>query len=450
MRESDFAPDAPGRLVQVRGTYRTRYGIKNYSTVAFEPNALPVSPQVSNRVMGAVARAEISLARLDQMGAGLKNPTMLLRPVLRREAQSTSAIEGTYEPLGTVLADSWEPGQPKVDMAHTLQEIFNWIDAANAGIDAVRAGRPICVALARQLQQLLIGGKQKSSDRADYSDRVNSVMSSAGRIRESQVFIGSPTERIEDARFVPTPPDDLGIKLQELFDWWSGRTDPGLAVLDMALFHYQFETLYPFADGNGRIGRLLVLLQAMATGILHLPLLSISPWFERHRADYQDLLLGVSQRGDWESWELFFATAIEESADSALERVRQLDLLSSQWLRKVDENRWGARTRQMVTLVVSYCCELPDSDHAAGCGAACVFSCGGSGRVSSFGGSGNRPPHAKRSAGHVGGAGSLSCDFAVTARVRKVPAQARKMYDCGRSAVCAGEWQQEDCDDCVS
>ena len=115
----------------------------------------------------------------------------------------------------------------------------------------------------RELQKLLVKGTKSDNPQA-------------WDIRSTQVFIGSPTRRIEDARFVPMSPGrDLDIAVQLLVDWWRSRKEPGLAVLDMAMFHYQFETMHPFTDGNGRIGRLLVLLQMMSRGLLSQPLLSV-------------------------------------------------------------------------------------------------------------------------------------------------------------------------------
>lgn len=115
----------------------------------------------------------------------------------------------------------------------------------------------------RELQKLLVKGTKSDNPQA-------------WDIRSTQVFIGSPTRRIEDARFVPISPGrDLDIAVQLLVDWWRSRKEPGLAVLDMAMFHYQFETMHPFTDGNGRIGRLLVLLQMMSRGLLSQPLLSV-------------------------------------------------------------------------------------------------------------------------------------------------------------------------------
>lgn len=196
-------------------------------------------------------------------GEDLPNPDMPRRPTMRREAQSTSALEGTFEPLETVLAQDYEVGEDKSGLSESMREVLNYLDAAECGIGQIQSGYPISLPLVRELQKLLVKGTKSDNPQA-------------WDIRSTQVFIGSPTRRIEDARFAPMPPGrDLDIAVQLLVDWWRSRKEPGLAVLDMAMFHYQFETMYPFTDGNGRIGRLLVLLQMMSRGLLSQPLLSV-------------------------------------------------------------------------------------------------------------------------------------------------------------------------------
>lgn len=198
-----------------------------------------------------------------ELGEDLPDPDMPRRPTMRREAQSTSALEGTFEPLETVLAQDYEVGEDKSGLSESMREVLNYLDAAECGIGQIQSGHPISLPLVRELQKLLVKGTKSDNPQA-------------GDIRSTQVFIGSPTRRIEDARFVPMPPGrDLDIAVQLLVDWWRSRKEPGLAVLDMAMFHYQFETMHPFTDGNGRIGRLLVLLQMMSRGLLSQPLVSV-------------------------------------------------------------------------------------------------------------------------------------------------------------------------------
>lgn len=230
-----------------------------------------------------------------ELGGDLPNPDMLRRPTMRREAQSTSALEGTFEPLETVLAQDYEVGEDKSGLSESMREVLNYLDAAECGIGQIQSGRPISLPLVRELQKLLVKGTKSDNPQA-------------GDIRSTQVFIGSPTRRIEDARFAPMPP--------------------------------------------GRIGRLLVLLQMMSRGLLSQPLLSVSPWFERRRPEYQDSLLGVSTKGDWDNWILFFCQDIEESCEDALLRVKRLVNVRQRYRSLLDEHRYSGLSVQTAMYLI--------------------------------------------------------------------------------------------------
>lgn len=230
-----------------------------------------------------------------ELGEDLPNPDMLRRPTMRREAQSTSALEGTFEPLETVLAQDHEVGEDKSGLSESMREVLNYLDAAECGIGQIQSGHPISLPLVRELQKLLVKGTKSGNPQA-------------GDIRSTQVFIGSPTRRIEDARFVTMPP--------------------------------------------GRIGRLLVLLQMMSRGLLSQPLLSVSPWFERRRPEYQDRLLGVSTKGDWDNWILFFCQDIEESCEDALLRVKRLVNVRQRYRSLLDEHRYSGLSVQTAMYLI--------------------------------------------------------------------------------------------------
>lgn len=225
----------------------------------------------------------------------LPNPDMLRRPTMRREAQSTSALEGTFEPLETVLAQDYEVGEDKSGLSESMREVLNYLDAAECGIGQIQSGRPISLPLVRELQKLLVKGTKSDNPQA-------------GDIRSTQVFIGPPTRRVEDARFAPMPP--------------------------------------------GRIGRLLVLLQMMSRGLLSQPLLSVSPWFERRRPEYQDSLLGVSTKGDWDNWILFFCQDIEESCEDALLSVKRLVNVRQRYRSLLDEHRYSGLSVQTAMYLI--------------------------------------------------------------------------------------------------
>lgn len=230
-----------------------------------------------------------------ELGEDLPNPDMPRRLTMRREAQSTSALEGTFEPLETVLAQDYEVGEDKSGLSESMREVLNYLDAAECGIGQIQSGHPISLPLVRELQKLLVKGTKSDNPQA-------------WDIRSTQVFIGSPTRRIEDARFVPMPP--------------------------------------------GRIGRLLVLLQMMSRGLLSQPLLSVSPWFERRRPEYQDRLLGVSTKGDWDDWILFFCQDIEESCEDALLRVKRLVNVRQRYRSLLDEHRYSGLSVQTAMYLI--------------------------------------------------------------------------------------------------
>lgn len=194
----------------------------------------------------------------------LPNPDMLRRPTMRREAQSTSALEGTFEPLETVLAQDYEVGEDKSGLSESMREVLNYLDAAECGIGQIQSGHPISLHSRARIAEASCEGHE--------------VRQSTGLGYTIHPSVHRPTHAAHRgcAFRVPMPPGrDLDIVVQLLVDWWRSRKEPGLAVLDMAMFHYQFETMYPFTDGNGRIGRLLVLLQMMSRGLLSQPLLSV-------------------------------------------------------------------------------------------------------------------------------------------------------------------------------
>jgi Fic family protein len=277
--------------------------------MAFQPAPLPEEiPQLTNATWQVVVEASAALARLDQGGRQIPAPELLRRPAIRREAQSTSALEGTYAAFTDLLeADLDEDEAPR---SEALRELLNYVRAAEQAFDWI-CERPITINLLGQLQRILVQGTA-----GDLSD--------AGGIRDRQVIVGARGVPIAEARYVPPPHGDaLRGGVEAWMDWLS-RPSPLPPVLRAALVHYQFEALHPFSDGNGRIGRLLVVLQLMQYKALREPLLIVSPWFEERRRDYQDHLLALSQTGDYDPWVAFFCEGIRAQAVSTMERVEKL------------------------------------------------------------------------------------------------------------------------------
>ena len=296
-----FEAGTSGALVPIHGT-DPRHG--EWTHQAFVPDPLsPNTPELSASTYLAVARARAALAALDATSKQLPNPTLLRMPTLRREAQSTSALEGTYAPLEEVLtADEDAPSTPE------LLEVLNYVGMANLGFDKLAQGYPLSASLVSDLQGRLM--------------QATKLAQVSGRIREQQVVIGQrsgalPTELpVHRSRFVPSPPGlQLESSVRDLIDWMqadhSSAIDPVVAA---AMSHYQFETLHPFMDGNGRLGRYLIVVHLLGLGVLSEPTLTVSPWFEARRTEYYNRLFAVSAAGDWDGFVSFFASGLEAAA----------------------------------------------------------------------------------------------------------------------------------------
>ena len=255
-----------------------------------------------------VSRAESSLARLDQAARQVPDPSLFRRPALRREAQSTSALEGTFAPFVDVLESDAED---RAQFSPEMREILNYVIAAEAAFHWIE-DRPLTSGFIGNLQKVLVEGTAGEFD-------------DAGGPRDRLVLIGPRDAPIEDARFIPAPfGDQLRAGLDLWVEWVNTQNRELPPVVQAALAHYQFETLHPFSDGNGRIGRLCIVLQLMRLGVLQQPILVVSPWFEARRTEYQDHLLRLSQTGDWDAWVRFFATGVEAAAMSTHQRIDAL------------------------------------------------------------------------------------------------------------------------------
>lgn len=322
MEVARFKDSPIGQLVSING-FDGRFN-RPFDHWAYVPNPLGDEPVMTRDTHHAVTAANRELAALNAAAGLIPNPRLLRRPTLTREAQSTSALEGTYAPIDDVLAADADLADQH-DQNDDLKEVVNYLTAAEFAFQVLAKQQKITVALLAEAQKALVDGT-----RADNED--------AGRLRRVQVVIGSPSGYIEDSRFVPMPPGaDLDAAVRGLLDWVDARTgvdvDPVVAA---AMAHYQFETIHPFYDGNGRIGRLMIVLQFMVGGLLSEPLLSVSPWFEARRAEYQAHMSHVSATGEWEEWVQFFALGIAESAKDTQQRVFRLLAVQKLYAARLD------------------------------------------------------------------------------------------------------------------
>jgi Fic family protein len=291
----------PGRYVQV-ATAGERFK-------AFVPAPLPPRPPIawSPALRHRFDEALLALGRLDAVSAHLPNAALLLYSFVRKEAVLSSQIEGTQSSLADLLLYEIgeQPGVPVED----AREVSRCVAALDRGLERLRGGLPICMRLLRDMHRVLLaqtGGRGKSP----------------GEVRRSQVWIGGT--RPGNAAFVPPPADELADCLADFERFLNDQPEPTPPLIKAALAHVQFETIHPFLDGNGRIGRLLIVLQLVADGVLREPMLYPSLYFKRHRALYYELLNEVRLRGDWERWLDFFAEGVQASAMQAVATANAL------------------------------------------------------------------------------------------------------------------------------
>jgi Fic family protein len=276
---------------------------------AFVPFPLPPVPPLSidDALRERLDRALVALGRLDSVTTILPDPALFLYTYVRKEAVLSSQIEGTQSSLSDLLLFELEelPGVPTDDAA----EASRYVAAMEHGLRRMRHGFPLSGRLLREVHEVLVRGG-RGAERLP------------GEFRQSQNWIGG--SRPGTAIFVPPPADRLGECIGGLERWLHGEPQRAPALIRAALGHVQFETIHPFLDGNGRIGRLLVTLLLVGEGLLHEPLLYVSLYLKQHRKAYYDLLQRVRLEGEWEEWLGFFADGVRETAEGAIGTVRRV------------------------------------------------------------------------------------------------------------------------------
>lgn len=284
-------------------------GDRLWEHYAYVPKPLPRSVELGPKTWVAVTEAAAALARLDGAARRLTNPYLLVRPALTKEAVSTSALEGTYASLEEVFrADLLDESEVSASTA----EVRNYIRAAEHGLELIKT-LPISCRLTREVH-----GKLMRGSRGDHAE--------IGNFRRRQNWIGTRrSQPVTESLFVPPPAGDaLERGLDAWEKWVNDQTLELPELVKVALAHYQFETLHPFIDGNGRVGRLLIVLTLVENDQLAIPLLNVSPFFEESRDEYIKQLRLVSETGDYEPWIEFFVTAIRVQSERALSKADEM------------------------------------------------------------------------------------------------------------------------------
>ena len=283
-----------------------RRGVGRWGFWYFCPQPLPRVLDLAADTVMALSSADTALGRLAGVARLLRDPHLLVRPYVTREALASSRIEGTQASLSEVF-QAVASGGSSPDS--NVREVENYIRAMETGL--------------RLLETLPISNRVLRAIHATLLQDVRGRERRPGEFRDTPVWIGSPTDTPENATFVPP----LAGEMQDaLADWERFANEaPRLPMLvRCALLHYQFETIHPFLDGNGRLGRLLIVFFLMQQGRLPAPLLYLSSYLEDHRLEYYERLQAVRERGELQEWIQFFLTAVAEQAEDAVERAEQL------------------------------------------------------------------------------------------------------------------------------
>lgn len=291
----------------------------------FVPGETPRSLEFSDRTFSLLEEAGHEIGRLSSFSDFLPNPHLLIQPYVRREAVLSSKIEGTQASLSDVFAEEAEGNgaqdQPSRE-SKDVQEVLNYVDALEYGVRQIEERRTD-LSLIREMHEILMQG-------------VRGKDKSPGDWRDDIVWIGPVGTPIEDSTYVPPAPEEMIACLSEFEDYL--LSPPNLPeLIQIALMHYQFEAIHPFEDGNGRIGRLLITLRLIERGKLPVPLLYLSAFFHDHRAEYYELIEGVSKRGDYEGWVQFFLTGVKTQAADASSRARRMMNLREDYRGKLQE-----------------------------------------------------------------------------------------------------------------
>ena len=311
------------------------YKLQSSGYKAFIPKILPPDPGVSidAKMKTRLVAAERALIKLNGVGFSLPNPDLFIAMAIRKEALLSSQIEGTQATMTDILTyETWR----QVDNFDDVQEVVNYIKALKKATKML-GDLPLGNRIIKTIHAILLKGERGKEKQP-------------GEFRRSQNWIG---HSLNYAIFVP-PPQDQVVRLVGELEKFINKNDSIHPLIKCALIHYQFETIHPFLDGNGRIGRLLIDLFLYWKQVIEKPLLYISLFFKLHRQEYFDRLMLVRNKGDFEQWVYFFLEAILWSAEHATNKIKQVVILQKNLKQKViEEKKASVRSIQFLDLLFS-------------------------------------------------------------------------------------------------
>lgn len=290
---------------------------------AFLPHDLPPDPPVKfdQELQGLLSKADRALGRLDGSVQSLPNPDLFVFMYVRKEAVLSSQIEGTQASLGDILeveAQIFDPTRP-----NDTDEILNYVNAMNYGLKRLEE-LPMSLRLIREIHERLMRG-------------VRGQHATPGEFRRTQNWIGPQGATIKNASFVPPPPAELP-RMLGAFETFMHEADQLPLLIRIGLMHAHFETLHPFLDGNGRMGRLLIAFTLCQQTVLQKPVLYLSHYLKRNRSGYYGLLQAIRTDGNWEDWIKFFLRGVAEVANEATETARHIVQLREEHRQRLIDN----------------------------------------------------------------------------------------------------------------
>ena len=321
-----------GQFIQV-GSGETAYR-------AFVPDPLPPDIPANWHLTGLLSEADRATSELAGVGRALPDPHLFIRPLIRREAVLSSRIEGTTSNLQDLYAyESRQLPLPgfSVPEMQDVEEVLNYVNALEYGLQRINQ-LPISLRLIREIHERLMNG-------------VRGQHAAPGEFRSTQNWIGGRT--INTARYVPPPVEQMKRALDSFELYFHNKEHLYPPLVRLAFIHYQFEAIHPFADGNGRVGRLLLALLLVEWKLIPQPLLYLSAYFERTRSEYYDRLLHVSEKNEWLEWVDYFLRAVTVEAQQACERIKRLDDLQKTWRTQLAQARVSSSTLRLMEKLFS-------------------------------------------------------------------------------------------------